>query len=137
MQNMWKYRNLPGEVIDTTCSLYLQKGGSIVFHNNKIKEQPTPHISGYSIPRGCEIEYWLKEKGFYHCNWDESKNEEIKRNSGIENYVILDDDSDMLLSQKDNFVKCSGNNNHEDCVDIGYGLTNKCTELTIKILNDK
>ena len=53
----------------------------------------------------------------------------------IEKYVILDDDSDMEPHQMDNFVMTSGNRDHEDCVDIGYGLTRICSERAIKILN--
>lgn len=121
MQEMWKHRNLPGEIIDVTPSLYLQKGGCIQFWNDKLSQRPTPKIHGYSIPRGCEIEYWLN-------------NERFKIDDGGR-YVILDDDVDMLLSQKDKFVQCSGNEDHEDCVDIGYGLTKKCAEKAITILN--
>lgn len=55
----------------------------------------------------------------------------------IENYVILDDDSDMLASQMQNFVCCSSNINHPDCIDIGYGLTKECTKKAIRILNRK
>ncbi len=120
MQEMWKHRGLAGEVIDTTPSLYLKKGGSIQYWNDKLSQHPTPKIYGYSIPRGCEIDYWLSSE----------KHE-------IESYVILDDDSDMLLHQIDKFVKCSGNIDHEDCVDIGYGLTTKCAEKAIEILNGK
>lgn len=135
MKNLWKHRNLPGEIIDTTCSLYIQKNGGIQFWNNKLNEHPTPKIHSYSIPRGCEIEYWLKDKGFYHCVWDESKQDEICKESGIESYVIIDDDSDTLYNQRNNFVKTSGNMDHEDMLDMGYGLTKKCAELAIKILN--
>lgn len=135
MKEMWAYRNLPGEVIDVTPSLYLQRGGSIQFWNDKLDEHPTPKISGYSIPRGCEIEYWLKDKGFYHIYWDLEKQKEIIKKSGIQSYVIIDDDSDMLYNQRDNFVKTSGNIDHEDCIDVGYGLTDRCTELAICILN--
>lgn len=55
----------------------------------------------------------------------------------ITNYVILDDDEDMLDSQLGNFVCCSNNINHPDCIDIGYGLTNECTNKAIRILNRK
>lgn len=55
----------------------------------------------------------------------------------ITNYVILDDDQDMLDSQLGNFVCCSNNINHPDCIDIGYGLTNECTNKAIRILNRK
>jgi hypothetical protein len=52
----------------------------------------------------------------------------------IENYVIIDDDSDMEPHQLNNFVMTSGNTNHSDCVDIGYGLTKECSDWAIKIL---
>ena len=110
---------MPGEVIDVTPSLYLKPGGSIVFWNDKLIEHPTPKIRGYSIPRGCEIDYWLRED----------------RKFSIESYVILDDDDDMLLSQRNNYVQCSGNTDHEDCIDIGYGLTKICMKKAISILN--
>jgi hypothetical protein len=122
MQDLWTTRNLAGEVIDVTPSLYLQKGGSICFWNDKLQRQPTEKVHGYSIPRGCEIEYWLKN--------------EAEKFGDIESYVILDDDTDMLLNQMDNFVQCSNNQHHEDCVDIGYGLTKLCTEKAINILNN-
>lgn len=41
----------------------------------------------YSLYRGVEIEQWLSE------------------HQDVTNYVILDDDSDMLLCQKKNFIK--------------------------------
>ncbi len=137
MLNMWKFRNLPGEIIDTTCSLYIQKGGGIQFWNDKLNEHPTPKIDGYSIPRGCEIEYWLKDKGYYHCSWDESKQEEIRKESGIESYVIIDDDTDMLYNQRNYFVRTSGNKDHKDSLDVGYRLTKQCAERAILILNGK
>jgi hypothetical protein len=59
----------------------------------------------------------------------------LDRMPEITNYVILDDDEDMLPSQLGNFVCCSNNINHPDCIDIGYGLTNECTNRTIRILN--
>ena len=52
----------------------------------------------------------------------------------IENYVIIDDDSDMEPHQLNNFVMTSGNTNHSDCVDIGYGLTKECSDWAIEIL---
>ena len=56
-------------------------------------------------------------------------------NTDITNYVILDDDSDMEPHQLENFVMTSGNNEHDDCIDIGYGLTHICAEKAIEILN--
>jgi len=116
IREMWIARNLPGEIIDLTPSLYLKKGGSIQFWNGKLSEHPTPKIRGYSVPRGCEIEYWIND------------NEEK-----IESYVIIDDDQDMLYNQRDNFVCCSENFDHSDAVE-GYGLTKENSEKAISIL---
>jgi hypothetical protein len=121
MQEMWEHRRLAGEVIDVTPSLYIQKGGGIVFWNDKMHKNPTPKVHGYSIPRGCEIDYWLTNESFLI--------------DAVQSYVILDDDIDMLPHQMKNFVQCSGNLDDEDCIDIGYGLTNSCTERAISILN--
>lgn len=70
-----------------------------------------------SVERGYEIEEWLN------------------KHPEVENYVILDDDDDMLDSQLNNFVRTSGNSDHPDKIDIGYGLTKICTDKAIKILN--
>ena len=68
-----------GEIIDKTPSLfYSEKSGCT-----------------NSVPRGCEIEEWMRSKYGYL----ESVN--IK-------YVILDDDSDMLLSQRENYFRVDG-----------------------------
>jgi hypothetical protein len=68
------------------------------------------------VDRGHEIQMWLD-------------------NNKVDNYVILDDDNDMLPSQINNFVRTSNNSDHPDCIDIGYGLTRICAEKAIKILN--
>ena len=64
--------------------------------------------------RGCEIREWLKT-------------------NPCEDYVILDDDSDMLPSQMDRFVKCAGDDGHKHTA--GYGLTKDKAEQAIEILN--
>jgi hypothetical protein len=71
------------------------------------------------LQRGDEIEAW------------------VKQHPEVENYVILDDDDDMLQTQLGNFVRTSLNINHPDCIDIGYGLTNECANRAIRILNRK
>lgn len=58
----------------------------------------------FSVPRGCEIKKWLYEKGFYHVNWSKEEQLNIMSKSQIENYLILDDDSDFLYSQRNHFV---------------------------------
>lgn len=99
MKEMWRVRNLPGEVIDITPDFMNQ--------------------TGTSLQRGKEIQKWLDE------------------NPSVSNYAIIDDDSDMEPHQMNNFVKTSENTDHLDCVDVGYGLTRKCSEKVIQILKSK
>ncbi len=61
----------------------------------------------------------------------------LDRMPEITNYVILDDDTDMLPSQRGHFVRTSNNINHPDSIDTGYGLTKTCTDDAIRILNSK
>lgn len=63
----------------------------------------------YHVCRGVEIEHYLHE------------------HPEIKNYVILDDDSDMLLSQRKHFVK----------TDTLRGISKKNVETAIKILSSK
>ena len=67
----------------------------------------TPHLSidgfGYT-PRGCEIDCHLRAQGFYHINWSAERQLEVMEQSGIANYIIIDDDSDMLYGQRHHFV---------------------------------
>lgn len=72
--------------------------------------------TGSTLQRGKEIQEWLDL-------------------NPVENYVIIDDDDDMEPHQLQNFIQTSGNLDHPDCVDIGYGLTKICSERAIKILN--
>jgi hypothetical protein len=117
MQAMWDHRKLPGEVIDVTPSFRFAKKGL-----------------QYTIPRGCEIESWLDNKGFCRINWDENELLKYVNKSGIENYVIFDDDSDMLYNQREHFVQTSRNHTHQGNIE-GYGLTMECAKQAIKILN--
>lgn len=55
----------------------------------------------------------------------------------IINYLILDDDTDMLPHQMNRFVRTSENYDHTDYVDAGYGLTVECADQSIKILNNE
>lgn len=105
MKRMWKHRSLPGEVIDITCDCAQITNKGIVSHYDLVE-------------RGHEIQEWIDN-----------------HQTIIESYVILDDDNDMLQSQKDNFVRTANNKDHPDCIDIGYGLTKKCAEKAIEILN--
>lgn len=67
--------------------------------------------------RGHEIKYWLEH-------------------NEVENYVIIDDDTDMLSEQLSHFVRTANNRHHKNSVDLGYGLTEECAIKAIKILNN-
>ena len=87
----------------------------------------TPYFAGFNrypgVCRGNEIKAWLDEFcknnniiwGWKNGVW--STNHKVT-------YVIIDDDPDMLYSQKDNFINTSYKN----------GLTDELTDKAIKIL---
>ena len=105
MKDMWKHRNLPGEVIGITPSCYeIVHKGICEFYDD--------------VDRGYEIQGWIDTHE-------------------IDNYVILDDDNNMLDTQRNNFVRTSENTHHDDCIGIGYGLTKICAGKAIEILNRK
>ena len=72
----------------------------------------TPRLwfSDFSIRRGEEIKFWLDKESEKH---------------EIESFVILDDDSDMLPEQMNNFIHVDGQ----------VGLTDKDVFRAIEILN--
>ena len=74
-----------------------------------------------SIPRGVEIKQWIDTN--IHSN--NGKDWNRKKLGEDWNYVILDDDSDMLLEHKDNFICC---NSME-------GLTLEQTHKAIEVLS--
>lgn len=103
-----------GEIIDKTPSFHAK--GS----NNE--GQPIR----YTIPRGCEIEWWLEEiADFRRINWDRDEQLKYLEKSKVKNYIILDDDSDMLYSQREHFIKTS----------TMYGLNDVVANKSIEILN--
>ena len=75
------------------------------------------------IPRGVEIkDYLASVHGYPVYDWDISG-----RVTDVETYVIIDDDSDMLLEQKDHFVQTS----------MREGLTIDHANEVVRILNGK
>jgi hypothetical protein len=74
-----------------------------------------------SIPRGVEIQQWIDT----NIHSDNGKNFERKILGVDYQYVILDDDSDMLYAQRNNFV-------HTDSI---LGLTRANSQSAINILN--
>jgi hypothetical protein len=79
MQNLWRDRKLPGEVIDITCGRGYGKGVDPELIKRHLTE---------GADRGYEIQQWLED------------HPEVTR------YVILDDDIDMCTGQ--NFVHTPG-----------------------------
>lgn len=70
--------------------------------------------------------YEAKERGHEIQEW-------LVNHPEVTKYVILDDDCDMLQSQMEKFVQCSGRK-ERDSLDIGYGLTKKRAQKAIEIL---
>lgn len=76
-----------------------------------------------SIPRGVEIKQWIDTN--IHSNNGKDWN---RKELGVDyQYVILDDDSDMLYSQRNNFVHTSSR----------VGITKEDALKCINILNNK
>jgi hypothetical protein len=84
MQKVWKMEEMKGEIIGIT---------------------PSMRTEGIHIPRGMEIAYFLEEGlKFRHINWDKESQRDYMEKSGVDNYIIIDDDSDMLYKQRNHFV---------------------------------
>lgn len=86
LKKVWELEQMEGEIIGITPSL---RG----------------EVKGYTIPRGCEIEHYLDEiLGFSHINWSEELQQKYMDESTVENYIIIDDDGDMLYGQRHHFI---------------------------------
>ena len=57
--------------------------------------------------RGLEIAQWLENKGFYNINNSKEGQKQIMEKSRIEQYIIIDDDSDMTYDQRNHFIQTS------------------------------
>lgn len=100
-------------------------------------QKGTVHLS---IPRGVEIKQWLDIHVIYpwYAYPERHKEFEILKEDGTlkmmrsqklgvdYNYVILDDDCDMLFEHRNNFIRCESN----------IGLTLKQANKAIKILTN-
>ncbi len=106
LQALFKNVGVTGEVIDKTPSMV-------------IKDE------GYTIPRGCEIERWLDLRKFQRINWSREKQLECIKECGIENYIIIDDETDMLYRQHEHFIKTSWK----------HGLSKYIADKAVEILS--
>lgn len=113
ISSSWRYGNMKGMWKDR--NLPGEVIGITPFEDQLIKKGKFKNYD--EIFRGHEIEDWLDN------------------HPEVTNYVILDDGEDFLLNQiKNHFVKTWGNWDHEDNIE-GQGLTIRCVNLAINILN--
>ena len=124
MQDMWKYRDLPGEVIGVTPS-YRTISRSDWHDANPVNMKK---VNTESVPRGLEVKMWLDK-----IRRMPEHNSKIK----VKNYVIIDDDCDMLYEQRNRFIKCHnriGINSQVEkkCLDMfGYTDPSELTDLKL------
>lgn len=88
MRKIWKSEGMSGEIIDVTPS----------FRNLTFGEH------NQTLPRGLEIDYWLRDHGFQQIFWSEEEQLKHLEETKIKNFIIIDDDSDMLYGQRHHFV---------------------------------
>lgn len=88
MQNLWKDRGMTGEMIGITCTS----------HTRYSNGDSDAHF------RGLEIDNWLKRERFYDIFYSKEVQRDVCEKSNISNYIIIDDDSDMLYNQREHFV---------------------------------
>lgn len=109
MRKVWELEEMHGEIIGITPSL---------------------RSNAMTIPRGMEIQYFLEnDMSFRHINWDKSIQLEYMEKSNVENYIIIDDDSDMLYGQRNHFVHVLPSPRNKD------GFNEKYYKEALKKLN--
>lgn len=111
MERVWESEGMSGEIIGLTAN----------FRNNNLR---------ITIPRGVEIKDWLDKKGFRRINWSKDEQKKYIDKSEVENYIIIDDDSDMLYGQREHFihVKPSPRNKdgfNQENYEHAYGILKK------------
>jgi len=114
MKRIWEAEGMSGEIIGLTPS----------FINVRLGE------SKISVPRGVEIEYWLKDNNFQQVFWSEEEQLKYLEKTDIENFIIIDDDSDMLYNQRQHFVNVLPSPRNKDGFnqenyDRAYGILKK------------
>ena len=116
MKKVWKMEEMSGEIIGIT---------------------PSMRAKGYNIPRGMEIEHYLNnDLLFHHINWDLTIQQEYMDKSDVENYIIIDDDSDMLYNQRNHFVHVLPSPRNKDGFNQHYyKIAKSMLEKTIIELN--
>lgn len=89
MKAVWEAEGMEGEILGITPRFDLTHRGQNVS----------------SASRGEEIDWWLKNvMNYRNVFWNKEMQDNIMQESGVRNYIIIDDDSDMLYNQRNNFV---------------------------------
>lgn len=83
LKQVWRQEDMCGDIIGVTDSLR--------------------HID-FNIPRGVEIVKWLLDNDYRNINWSKEVQQDYMTKSNINNFIIIDDDSDMLYNQRNHFV---------------------------------
>lgn len=114
LRKIWELENMSGEIIDITPT----------FRNLEIKD----YYKG--LPRGLEIDWWLVNNNFKQIFWSEEEQLKYLAETQIKNYIIIDDDSDMLYNQRDHFVHVYPSPRNKDGFnqenyDRAYGILKK------------
>ena len=122
MRGVWEQEGMSGEIIDITPS---------------IRYTTTTDNMQYSSPRGCEIDCWLENIGkFGHINWSKETQLKYMESSGISNYIIIDDDGDMLYHQRHHFIHVLPSpRNKEGFNDFYYNIALEKLSKTVIDLN--
>ena len=123
LSSSWRHNSLEDtkEFMDKEGFLFVDKLVGVTIRAYQYLERGTGvHLS---IPRGVEIKQWIDTN--IHSN--NGKDWQRKKLNVEYTYVILDDDSDMLLEHKNNFIR----------TESSIGLTDEDVEKAIAILNSK
>ena len=122
LSSSWRYND-----VEKTIAYMNEKGfrfsdkivGVTIRAYQYINKEQKIHLS---IPRGVEIKQWIDT----NIHSDNGRNWNRKKLGVDYQYVILDDDSDMLLEQSANFIN----------TDTFKGLTKEDVGFAIDILNN-
>lgn len=123
LSSSWRHNSLEKtkEYMEGEGFLFVDKLVGVTIRAYQYMERETGiHLS---IPRGVEIKQWIDT----NIHSDNGKNWKRLIVNKDYTYVILDDDSDMLLEHQNNFVRTKSD----------IGLTEEDVQKAISILNNK
>lgn len=120
MNKMWKNRGFEGKIIGITPFLSFKQD-----------------LCNRSVSRGEEILEWFDRfTTFRHSFWSKEEQDKIIQFSGISNYLIIDDDSDMLYNQRNHFIHVFPSPSHKSGFNsLYYRKALKVLKKTVTELN--